>query len=119
LPPSALLGACRLSAITDAFIASRRALFPPISSHYTLIASRCSPSPLSSMDGCCILCKLCRPPPAFVIARHAIPLLIHQYTDVRTLAQRSSRNAFLRADAVSVGLGTGMCEAVIRSATRR
>ena len=34
-------------------------------------------------------------------------LLIHQYTDVRTLVQRSSSNAFLRADAVSVGLGTG------------
>ena len=36
-----------------------------------------------------------------------VTLLIHQYTDVRTLGQRSSRNAFLRADAVSVGLGTG------------
>jgi hypothetical protein len=48
-----------------------------------------------------------------------VTLLIHKYTDVRTLAQRSLHNAFLRADAVSVGLGTGTCEAVIGSATRR
>ena len=30
-----------------------------------------------------------------------LPSILTQYADVRTLAQRSSRNAFLRADAVS------------------
>jgi hypothetical protein len=42
LPPSALLGAYRLGAIADAFIASHHALLPPISSRLSL-HSHCQP----------------------------------------------------------------------------
>jgi len=68
LPPSALLGAHRLGVIVEPFCGPS-----PAGCHYTLIASRCLPSPLSSMVGCCILCLLRCPPPAFAIARHATP----------------------------------------------
>jgi len=61
LPPSALLGACHLGVIANAFIVNRRALLPPISCRLSLHSHRQPMLVFAALINGWLLCPLSAP----------------------------------------------------------